>query len=68
MSQIFLSHTSKDNNLAKKIHDDLEAADLKVWLDLEDIKPSDDYSAAIHNDVPPLVVPLSMLVQVDNIG
>jgi predicted ATPase len=49
MYPIFLSHASKDNEIALRLHNDLEKGGLDVWVDMVDIKPSDDFSALIHN-------------------
>ena len=41
MHHVFLSHSSKDHNVALKFYDDLLKLSFRVWLDEVEMEPSD---------------------------
>lgn len=48
-SQIFLSHSSKDAELAQRLAGDLRDAGLDVWVDLDSIRGGDNWLQAIES-------------------
>ncbi len=48
-NQIFISYKSVYAAFTEKLHDDLEAYGLDVWLDKRDIKPGEDWQESIGN-------------------
>jgi hypothetical protein len=48
MSGIFLSHSSKDKPLARRIADDLQQAGIKVWLDEAEIFVGDSITQKVQ--------------------
>lgn len=47
MTDIFISYSSKDKNIALKICAQLEAMKLKCWMAPRDIKPGEEYASGI---------------------
>ena len=46
---VFLSYSSKDEDFAKKLVNDIEKRGLKCWMSCRDILPGEDYQSAIVN-------------------
>ncbi|GAN67750.1 toll/interleukin-1 receptor domain-containing protein [Acetobacter orleanensis] len=44
---VFLSYSSKDEDFAKKLVNDIEKRGLKCWMSCRDILPGEDYQSAI---------------------
>lgn len=49
--RVFLSHSSADNELAKRISNDLQQAGIDVWLDEAEIRPGHDAIAKLEEGV-----------------
>lgn len=47
MGQVFISYSRRDTEVVKQIVAQLEAADIKVWFDTEDIKPGKQWRKQI---------------------
>ncbi|MBX3083264.1 MAG: TIR domain-containing protein [Anaerolineae bacterium] len=45
---LFISHSSKDNEITRKIHDRLTAAGIDTWVDFIDIRAGDEWDAKIQ--------------------
>lgn len=48
MSRIFLSYSRRDETFARRLTGDLAQLDMDVWLDIEDIQPGMQWTAAIQ--------------------
>ncbi|MDX1991950.1 MAG: toll/interleukin-1 receptor domain-containing protein [bacterium] len=62
MSHIFISYSRKDSEFAHNLADQLETAGFKVWIDVNDIVPNDEWVRRIEKaveDCDALVVVLS---------
>ena len=44
---VFISHTSRDDEIAQRVHDVLEAAGINSWLDQIDVQPGDEWHSKI---------------------
>ncbi|MBX3605851.1 MAG: TIR domain-containing protein [Piscinibacter sp.] len=45
---LFVSYSRRDREFAERLAQALERAGLRVWVDLKDIRPSEEWLAAIH--------------------
>jgi hypothetical protein len=44
---VFISHSSKDKDIANTVCEKLEENDIKCWIAPRDIQPGDDWSTTI---------------------
>ena len=51
MADVFISHSSKDKEIAEIICNSLEARGIKCWMAPRDIRGGDDWSAAITDAI-----------------
>jgi len=51
LSDVFLSHSSKDSDIAKKICTALESANIKCWIAPRDIMPGAEWAESIINGI-----------------
>jgi WD40 repeat protein len=47
-ARLFVSYSRKDREFAQRLAQALERAGLNVWVDLKDIRPTEEWLAAIH--------------------
>ena len=48
---IFISYTRKDLDAVKRLKAGLDAAQVKVWFDMSDLDPGDDFSRVIQENI-----------------
>ena len=48
---VFISHSSKDANIANAICNTLEANNIKCWIAPRDIRPGSDWAESINNAI-----------------
>ncbi len=51
MSDVFISYSRKDISFARRLHKSLEKNGLETWIDWQDIPPSEDWLAEIHESI-----------------
>lgn len=51
MADVFISHSSKDHDIAEHICDELEKKGLKCWFAPRDIKPGEEWAKAINTAI-----------------
>ncbi|MBN1680924.1 MAG: TIR domain-containing protein [Anaerolineae bacterium] len=49
MTRIFISHATENDDFVTRLAADLRAADLDTWVDHENIRPSQDWDAAVES-------------------
>lgn len=48
---VFLSYASEDREIVRRIHDQLEAANIDSWMDDHALEPGDAYQNVIHENI-----------------
>ena len=51
MTDVFISHSSKDKHIADTVCAKLEQANIKCWMAPRDIKPGEEWAAAIMRGI-----------------
>ena len=51
MHDVFISYSSKDDNVAKAVCHRLEENDIRCWIDPRDIKPGEIWADAINHAI-----------------
>jgi hypothetical protein len=50
-NNVFISHSSKDNEIAERLYDYLKANDINPWMDTHDIRPGVPYAKDITHGI-----------------
>lgn len=51
MSQLFISYSRKDTEFSRRVTDQLNAENMDVWVDWQDIPPSVDWIKEIQTGI-----------------